>query len=159
MGIVYRAYHARTQREVALKMLHHRPLQPIHCASQHFKQEAAAAAKLTASHVLPVFYVIDHGPVPIIVMPLVNGTSLDRILTRRGTNPGPTTLHVWHDLPVTQLLRNLLGVVDQIIQAVVAIHKAGVLHRDIKPSNILVDRDGSAWLSDFGLARLADSHA
>src|SRR5207253_3253238 len=51
-------------------------------------------------------------------------------------------------------LGKMLPLLDQVVDAVTAIHQAQVLHRDIKPSNVLVDQQGEAWLSDFGLARL-----
>src|SRR5439155_11535586 len=63
--------------------------------------------------------------------------------------------HAWAELGDAEYLDRLYPLLDRVVSAVAAVHAAGVLHRDIKPSNILVDAQGQAWLSDFGLARLA----
>jgi hypothetical protein len=155
MGIVYRAYRNSTHSEVALKVL---PpglaADPLRLA--RFKQEAAAASKLTASHVLQIHDVIDDKGVPIIVMPLIEGATLGQILRQRREPGNADGVHPWAKLGEQEYLQAMLRVADQMTEAVAAIHEAGILHRDIKPSNVLIDRHGNAWLTDFGLSRFAE---
>jgi formylglycine-generating enzyme required for sulfatase activity len=155
MGIVYRAYQRSLHREVAVKVLP--PLlaqDPTTLA--RFRNEATVAAGLVDAHILPVFDVLDVQGVPVIVMPVVEGTDLGRIVRERReikTGHVHPRVHPWATLDDQAYLDAVLPVLDELIAAVARLHRAGVLHRDIKPSNVLVDRHGGLWLSDFGLAR------
>lgn len=161
MGIVYRARQLSLQREVAIKVL-----PPPLAANPHlldrFRNEAAVAAGLVDSHILPVFDVQEIQGVPVIIMPLVEGSDLGRIIADRAQvkrGRPPATPHQWALLDDREYLGRILPLLDQIIATVAALHKAGVLHRDLKPSNVLVDERGNHWLSDFGLARLEEQGA
>src|SRR5205823_6411677 len=77
-----------------------------------------------------------------------------RAAVREGNRPARP--HAWALLDDRAYLEQMLPVLDQVVSAVAALHRAGVLHRDIKPSNVLIDEWGKPWLSDFGLARLEE---
>jgi formylglycine-generating enzyme required for sulfatase activity len=159
MGIVYRALQFSLNREVAIKVLPP-PLAADLDRLQRFRNEAAVAASLTDSHIVPVFDILEVQGVPFLIMPLIDGTNLarvirDRQLVREGNPPlEPHPLALGGD---QAYLDRILPLLDQMVDAVAVIHKAGVLHRDIKPSNVLVDSRGNLWLSDFGLARLQET--
>jgi len=159
MGIVYRAYQRSLRRDVAVKVLPP-PMALNTSLLERFRNEAAIAAGLVDSHILPVFAIEEAQGVPIIVMPLVEGSDLGQILRDRlrvKQKQAPAQSHPWALLDDRAYLNKMLPLLDQVIAAVAALHRRGILHRDIKPSNVLVDQQGNGWLSDFGLARLKDS--
>jgi len=129
-GIVYRAADGET--EVALKVL--KAADPV--AQKRFAREAKLARESESRHVVPV---LDVGE-DYIVMPLYVGGSLASRLVQ-----GPLT--------VPQTIR----LAAQLARGLDALHARGVIHRDVKPSNVLLDASGTAALTDFGLARGADS--
>ena len=157
MGIVYRARRVTgPERDVVLKVL------PPGFASdperlQRFRTEAEVAARFTDSRILPLLDLIETESGPVLVMPYVAGTDLGRIISNRAAvrggapSPGPNT---WSGCSDHEYLGRILPVLDKVIEAVTAVHAAGVLHRDIKPSNILIDEQNNVWLTDFGLARV-----
>ena len=138
MATVYRAYQATLEREVALKVL------PDFLVEQpgfkaRFHREAVAVARLQHPNILSVF---DHGEqdgVTYIVSEYVEGGTL---AARLGA-----------PIQLDYCVRLLRPVADALDYA----HSEGVVHRDVKPSNILLDRRGVPILSDFGLARIAES--
>ncbi len=140
MGVVYEAVQESLGRRVALKV---RPpvatLSPEH--RERFRREAHAAARLHHTHIVPVFGVGERDGVLFYAMQFIEGVGLDALV--RDGEGGPTE---W-------AARVAADVADALDHA----HRQGVLHRDVKPSNILIDRDGSAWLTDFGLAHVADA--
>jgi formylglycine-generating enzyme required for sulfatase activity len=159
MGIVYRAFQRSLNREVAIKVL-----PPLLALDRHmlerFRNEASIGAALVDSHILPVHDIQDVQGVPVIVMPLIEGGDLSKIIhDRSGAKKGALSAdpHPWAALDDRAYLNRILPLLDRVVAAVAALHRRGVLHRDIKPSNVLVDKEGNAWLSDFGLARLQDS--
>jgi serine/threonine protein kinase len=143
MGVVYRAYQADLKREVALKVL--APAlaeQPNYRA--RFDREAEMAAGLEHAHIIPVY---DYGLIgshSYVVMRLLEGGSLARRIARhaRGERPRPT-------------LTAIAALLQQVGSALDYAHSQNVIHRDVKPSNILFDRQGNAYLVDFGIAQLA----
>ncbi len=151
MGTVWRARDIALHREVALKEV--RPPDPATAAAQpgladqlreRAVREARALARLAHPHVVTIHHIVEpaHGTDghPWIVMELVRGGSLhDRLAS------GP--------LPVADVLR--LG--RDLLSALRAAHAEGVLHRDVKPANVLLRPDGSAVLTDFGIAALHGS--
>lgn len=153
MGVVYRARQAHLGREVALKVLA-RPLMSNPRLLQRFRNEAALAAGLVDAHILPVFDLMEVEGVPILVMPLVEGSDLGKVVRARSQARKSRTVPPGYiDTGEKEYLDRVLPLLDQLVAAVAALHKSGVLHRDIKPSNALVDGKGNLWLSDFGLAR------
>ncbi|MBL8120187.1 MAG: protein kinase [Anaerolineae bacterium] len=136
MASVYKAYHARLDRHVAIKMLHKTFLEQPDFLSR-FEREAQIVAKLEHPHIVPVYDFDEHDGQPYLVMKFVEGQTLKKVLSR-----GP--------LP----LERVISIMDTMAGALTYAHEQGVLHRDIKPSNILIDPNGVPYLTDFGLARI-----
>ena len=136
MATVYVAQDERLERPVALKVMH------PHLAEsddfvERFHREARAAARIVHPGVVSVFdqgVVSDQG---FLVMELIDGTNLRALLNAQGAFTIPQALRYTTD----------------ILEALRAAHRMGVIHRDIKPENILVPTDGPAKVADFGLAR------
>ena len=138
-GLVYRAYQPTVGREVAVKVI--RPEYANQAAFvRRFEREAQLVAQLEHPHIVPLFdYWRDPGGA-YLVMPYLRGGSLAGALRHGG----------WNLAPALQLI-------DQVGGALAYAHRQGVVHRDVKPSNVLLDEEGNAYLSDFGIAaRLTD---
>ncbi len=135
MGEVYRAIDSVLERKVAVKLLAERHARDDD-AHARFRREALSAARLSgAPHVITVFDVGEHGTQPYIVMEYLEGGSVfDRL--REGRVPPARALE-W---------------LDQAGQALDRAHADGIVHRDVKPANLLLDRDGSLVVTDFGIA-------
>jgi WD40 repeat protein/DNA-binding SARP family transcriptional activator len=133
-GVVYRAYQPSVGREVAVKCI--RPEygnQPAFI--RRFETEARLVAGLEHPHIVAL-YDFWRGPEgAYLVMRWMRGGNLRTALARGPWNPGPA-----------------LRLLDQIGSALTFAHRRGVVHRDIKPGNVLLDEDGNAYLSDFGIA-------
>jgi serine/threonine protein kinase len=149
MGTVWRARDVGLHREVAIKEV--RPADaalfennPALAAQQRERvmRESRALARLQHPNVVSIYQIIesDDSPYPWIVMELVRGTSLDARLRDGVLAPSEAA----------RIGRDVLG-------ALRAAHAAGILHRDVKPGNVLLRQDGSAVLTDFGIAALHDS--
>jgi len=136
MATVYRAYQPAVDRPVAIKVLH-QSIGNDPQAMERFRREARIIARLEHPHILPV-YDFDgaHDP-PHIVMRFVDGGTLKDVLSVRRLSFDEQS-----------------SLVRQIASALDYAHRQGVVHRDIKPSNIMLDREGNALVSDFGIARL-----
>jgi serine/threonine-protein kinase len=138
MGEVWSAVHSVLQRPVAIKGM------AVHLAAdpqlrERFVQEARAQARLQHPRVLGVIDAFREDGVDYLVMPLVAGRSLaDRLTEVRGP------------LPPAEALR----IATDILEGLEAAHQRGIIHRDVKPSNILLDGEGHALLTDFGIALL-----
>ncbi len=141
MGVVCRAVDAVLGREVAVKVLRtHTDASSAELADlrTRMQREARAAARIRHSGVITVHDVAEEGGLPLIVMELIDGPSLDDVLDERGTlDP-----------------REAAGIGAEVADALGAAHGAGVLHRDVKPGNVLLDRAGRVILTDFGIASL-----
>src|SRR5262245_15784263 len=136
MGMVYKAFDTRLEREVALKVL--RPemaSDPDRLA--RFEREAKAVAALNHPNIASIHQIEEAGGHTFIVMELIEGQSLRQ---RIGRKP----------LPLDALLD--LGI--QIAEGLEAAHAKGIMHRDIKPANVLVTGRDRIKLLDFGLAKL-----
>ncbi len=138
MGTVYRGYDQSLDRTVALKVLSQRFSDDPNFV-QRFKAEAAAAAKLTHPHIVPIYSIGEDAGRHFYAMQFIDGESLAERLQRVG-----------------RLSRDeVLAIVQQVLLGLAASHRQGFVHRDIKPGNILLDRlNGLALLTDFGLARV-----
>ena len=135
MGAVYVAYDAHLERKVAIKVLHRAESA---AARARFKREAVALARLKHPNVVTIFDAGVAGERPFLAMELVEGTSL------RG----------W--LVATRSWREIAAVFLAAGRGLLAAHAAGLVHRDVKPDNILVARDGSVRVADFGVVGLLD---
>lgn len=149
MGTVWRARDVGLHREVAIKEV--RPADaamvennPALAAQQRERvlRESRALARLQHPNVVSIYQIIESpdSPYPWIVMELVRGTSLDGRL-REGALAPAEAARIGRD----------------VLAALRAAHAAGILHRDVKPGNVLLRPDGSAVLTDFGIAALHDS--
>src|SRR5262245_50689674 len=130
MGVVYRAYDERLQRDVALKVVKKAS------ASQDLLREARASSGLSHPNICTIYEVGETDGELYIVMELIEGKSLHALSGDVG-------------LPAESVLR--YGV--QIAGALVRAHDRGIVHRDLKSDNILVTADGLVKILDFGLAR------
>jgi serine/threonine protein kinase len=136
MGEVWRARHSVLQRQVAVKVMA-RELASDPQFEERFLREARAQAGLHHPRILAVTEFFSENGVYYLVMPLVNGETLTHRLERA---PGP--------LPPAQALAIARDILDALDYA----HQRGVIHRDVKPSNVMLDREGHAFLLDFGIA-------
>lgn len=142
MATVYVAQDERLERPVALKVMHPH-LAESDAFVERFHREARAAARIVHPGVVSVF---DQGVVSgqgFLVMELIDGTNLRALLNAQGAFTIPQALRYTTD----------------ILEALRAAHRMGVIHRDIKPENILVPTDGPAKVADFGLARAVSEGA
>jgi WD40 repeat protein/tRNA A-37 threonylcarbamoyl transferase component Bud32 len=142
MGVVYKARQRKLGRVVALKMILAGRLATAE-EVQRFYLEAQAAAQLEHPGIVPIFEVGEHAGQPFFSMSFVEGGSLANRV-REGPLPP----------------REAAGLVERIAGAVAYAHAHGIIHRDLKPGNILLDKDGTPKVSDFGLAKkvAGDSH-
>ncbi|MGD0574946.1 MAG: protein kinase [Anaerolineales bacterium] len=137
MATVFKAYHAALDRYVALKVLHPAFKEDPSFLGR-FRREARVVAKLDHPNIVPIYDYAEHEGQPFLVMKFIEGQTLK---ARLGQGPlGP---------------QEALHIVRCVGSALSYAHKQGVLHRDIKPSNVLLTPDGSVFLADFGLARIA----
>jgi len=139
-GKVYEAENLRSGQTVAVKLLDFQPLEPASEAFRHLRREARAATMVADDHVVQVFDLGVAEGVPFIEMELVRGDSLRELVRREGLlAPGEAC----------RLCLQALGGLG-------AVHRARIVHSDVKPQNILIDGEGRARLTDFGLARFLE---
>jgi serine/threonine protein kinase len=139
MGVVYRAHDEQLQREVAVKVPHFDPHHPdAEVARQRFLREARLAAGVRHSHICPIHDVGEQAGTPYVVLEFLEGGTLADRLRRA---------------PRFEDCRAAVALVRQVAEGLEAVHAHGILHRDLKPGNILLDAQGNAVLTDFGLAR------
>lgn len=162
MGVVYLARQSGVNdRRVAIKVLGRSATLQPHALAK-FRAEARAIASLKHSAIVSVYDIVESGEQLAYVMEFVEGGSLDaliRALASRATSP-PRSIDA-----VREILDDPFGLIQDptyvifvcrlaiaLFQALDAVHRDGLLHRDIKPANVLLRRDGSPLLTDFGLA-------
>jgi serine/threonine protein kinase/tetratricopeptide (TPR) repeat protein len=140
MATVYRAYQRSVDRSVAIKIIMKQVAGDAQ-AVQRFQREARMIARLEHPHILPVYdFDGGHEP-PYIVMRYLSGGTLKEVM-QQGSLP----------------LAEINCLMQQVCSALDYAHRQGITHRDIKPSNIMIDREGNAFVTDFGLARLVAGH-
>jgi predicted Ser/Thr protein kinase len=140
MGVVYRARHTLLDQDVAVKIL-----APSLAADQEyvtrFFREAGAAGQIDHPNVIRVIDVGKYEDRYYLVMEYVAGDTLDRVIDQERRLP----------------LERATKFTREIASGLAAAHRAGIIHRDIKPGNVIVSPDGKPHLTDFGLARHAET--
>ncbi len=144
MSTVYRAFDTVLERQVAIKVMH-RDSAADADQLERFRREARAVAQLNHPHIVTV---IDAGEqredefrtTPFIVFEYVEGETLKQRIRRLGR------------LPIGEAVAYAI----EIARALGAAHERGIVHRDVKPQNVLIDEEGSAKVTDFGIARTLD---
>lgn len=140
MATVYRAVDTRLDRVLALKVMH-----PALAADpgfvDRFIREAKSVARLAHPNVVAVFDQGTHGPYTYLAMEYVSGCTLRDVLRERGALQP----------------RAALDILEPVLAALGAAHRAGFVHRDMKPENVLIGDDGRVKVADFGLVRSVDS--
>ena len=141
MADVYRAKDNRLNRFVALKVLKTEYSEDTKFVSK-FRQEAQAVAAITHPNIVSVYDVGEEEGMHYIVMEFVDGITLRRYIDQKGKLK----------------VKEAVGIALQIAAGLDAAHAHNIIHRDIKPQNILISRDGTAKVSDFGIAKAASSN-
>lgn len=143
MGSVYKAVHTQLSRDVAIKIL------PPDLARdpefvKRFKREAMALAKLQHANIVAVHDMGVQGEIYYFVMEFIDGVNLRVLMHEKRLTP-----------------EQALVVVPKLCEALEYAHNRGIVHRDIKPENIMLDREGTPKIADFGLAKIlrGDSQA
>jgi serine/threonine protein kinase len=135
MGRVYRAT-APDGNVVALKVVK-AELAKDDVFRRRFEREAGAAARVAHSNVVPVLATGEHEGIPYLAQQFITGGSLEDKIKRE-----------------TQLdLRETVDLLTQVADGLDALHAEGLIHRDVKPGNILLDGEGKAYITDFGLMK------
>jgi WD40 repeat protein/DNA-binding SARP family transcriptional activator len=138
-GVVYRALQPQIGREVAIKAL------PPELANhpdfvRRFEHEAQIVARLEHPHIVPLYDYWREPDAAYLVMRFLRGGSLEDLLRDGPLKP-----------------EDAATILDHVASALAAAHRQGVVHRDVKPGNVLLDEEGNAYLSDFGVALDAGS--
>ncbi len=139
MSSVYRAHDQLLDRKVALKVLHQHFTADAEYV-ERFRREARAVATLSHPNIVTVIDRGEHEGRQFIVFEYVEGENLKRLIERRGPAPVTTALEL-----AMQIARGLSFA-----------HGQGLVHRDVKPQNVLMNGDGQAKVTDFGIARSLD---
>jgi len=137
MAVVYKARCHRLNRLVAVKILKEELLDDEEFR-RRFKAESQAIAMLSNPNIVSVYDVSRSGNLEYIVMELIDGITLKQYINRKGLLNWKETLHF----------------ATQIVKALSHAHQCGIIHRDIKPHNIMILKDGSVKVTDFGIARI-----
>jgi len=135
MGLVYRAYHSELERTGAVKVL--QAISPDLSAKARFRHEAQAIAQLRHPNIVNVYDFGEYEGTPYMIVEYVPGGSLAARLGSGHLDP-------------QEALKYLRGIASGLDYA----HGKGVIHRDVKPANVLLEKDDSPVLADFGLAKL-----
>jgi beta-lactam-binding protein with PASTA domain len=140
MADVYLAHDTLLGRQVALKLLHHRFAEDQEFV-ERFRREASSAAGLSHPNVVAVFDRGEWDGTYYIAMEYLPGRSLKAVVREHGPLSPP----------------DAIDIVVQILLAVRFAHRRGIIHRDIKPHNVILDEEGRAKVTDFGIARAGAS--
>ena len=140
MATVYLAHEISLDRKVAIKVMAPQ-LMFGEGMAERFRREARTAASLSHPHIIPIYAVKEAGRVLYFVMKFVAGRPLDDIIRQVGALPIP-------------MARAILA---QVGSALGYAHRRGIIHRDIKPANIMIDDEGWPVVTDFGIAKVAET--
>ena len=139
MSTVYRALDQTLERRVAIKLLH-REIATDSDPLERFRREARAVAQLSHPHIVGVIDAGEDEGRPYIVFEYVEGETLKERIRRMGR------------LPMDEAIAYAI----EIARALGCAHSHHIVHRDVKPQNVLIDEEGSAKVTDFGIARTLD---
>ncbi len=140
MAEVYCAHDLQLERKVALKLLHDRFAEDAEFV-ERFRREASSAAGLQHQYVVSVYDRGEYDGTPYIAMEYVDGRTLKELVREQG--------------PLDS--SRAVDLIVQILRAARFAHRRGVIHRDFKPQNVIVDDEGRAKVTDFGIARAGAS--
>lgn len=140
MALVYKGHDILLHRKVAIKVLRQ---QYVHDEEfiRRFRREAQSAASLSHSNVVSIYDVGQEDEIHYIVMEYIEGKTLNDLIKERAPLPVEEAVHI----------------ASQICDALDHAHQNQIIHRDIKPHNILIGKNGRVKVTDFGIARAADS--
>jgi serine/threonine protein kinase len=139
MAIVYLAHDLSLDRRVAIKVVSPGLLWDDQGMAERFKREARTAAALSHPHIIPIYAVRESEDLLYFVMKFVQGRTLGSVISELGRLP-------------FAMVQTILG---QVGSALGYAHRRGVVHRDIKPGNVMLDEEGWAVVTDFGVAKVA----
>ena len=138
MGVVYKARQKSLHRHVALKLLApERAGDPMF--ARRFASEARSLAALNHPHIVGVHDFGEAGGYFYLLMEFVDGVNLRQLIQSRRLSPDEA-----------------LEIITPVCEALQAAHDRGIVHRDVKPENLLIDRNGTVKIADFGIARMMD---
>lgn len=140
MGVVYKAFDPLIEREVALKVLSPE-IARTPSALQRFLVEARSTGRLNHPHVVSIYEINQVNGTYFLVMELLTGGSVEDLAERVGALP-------W---------RHACRIAAEAARGLFAAHEAGLVHRDMKPANLMLTKDGSVKVVDFGLSKLLGS--
>src|SRR5271168_2712355 len=140
MGVVYRARDPIINRMVALKTIT-TGVADDPALLERFYREAQSAGGLQHPNIVTIYDMGEAGNLPYIAMELVEGENLEQLIARRAI------------LPITLKLAYAM----QACRAFDFAHKRGIVHRDIKPGNVMLGKDGTVKVVDFGIARVMET--
>ena len=147
MGAVWRGRDERLNREVALKLVTVRGMTPDDVSEREAvaraEREGRITARLRHPNAISVHDVVEHDGRPCLVMEYLPSRSLSEVVETKGVL-GPT---------------EVASIGFQIASALASAHELGIVHRDVKPDNVLLAEDGTAKITDFGIARAPDDGA
>ncbi len=142
MATVYLAHEIALDRKVAIKVMSPQFVHGVDMI-ERFKREARTAAGLNHPHIIPIYSVRESQQLLFFVMKYIMGRPLDAILRDTGPLPFP-------------MARSILADVGSALDFA---HRQGVVHRDVKPGNIMIDEEGFAVITDFGIARAMEGES
>ncbi len=139
MATVYLAQDLSLDRKVAIKLMSPALLEGEGMV-ERFKREARTAAALSHPHIIPIYAVQESEHLLFFVMKFIEGRALDSVIKQVGPLP----------IPMVQTILHQVG------GALAYAHRRGIVHRDVKPANIMIDADGWAIVTDFGIAKVTE---